>query len=70
MITFIANTGNNAGGMHLSDKLVNHGLIGRVEKIEENEVQIHFVLDGKNESVCQQVKYLPQTNLPRMRLND
>lgn len=35
--------------VNLSDKLVN-GLIGRVEKIEEHEVQIHFVLDGKNES--------------------
>jgi hypothetical protein len=38
--------------VNLSDKLVNHGLIGRVEKIEENEVQINFVLDGKNESVA------------------
>ena len=37
--------------VNLSDKLVN-GLIERVEKIEENEVQIHFVLDGKNESVA------------------
>ena len=35
--------------VNLSDKLVNHGLIGRVEK---NEVQINFVLDGKNESVA------------------
>jgi hypothetical protein len=25
---------------------------GRVEKIEENEVQINCVLDGKNESVA------------------
>lgn len=37
--------------VNLSDKLVN-GLIGRVEKIEENEVQINFVLNGKNESVA------------------
>ncbi|CAC5364753.1 PIF1 [Mytilus coruscus] len=37
--------------VNLSDKLVN-GLIGRVQKIHEHEIQVQFVLDGKNESVA------------------